>query len=328
MKRFKVSLFCLLILSLVQPALAQEQSGGIQGIVKDAQGGVLPGVTVEARSTRNTGAVTAVTDTAGVYRFPALPPGSFEFTATLTGFAPAKSSATVVLGQTLKVDLTMRIGGMTESVQVTGEAPLIDTKANAATATVTKEMIDLIPKGRGLLTLLTQIPGTNNETRNGGLSIDGASGSENRFLVDGVDRTNARTGTSNAITGTEVVVQDFLETVQVKQSGYNAEFRAALGGVVSAQTRSGTNTFHGSAGGYYNDNKWLGDIRPTTRAVPTDASKAEIITIPRDKFHQVDPILTLGGPIVKNKAWFFVGYGPQFWRQEPSAGRPSGGWVF
>ncbi len=316
MMRFRVSLLCLLILSLTNLSIAQEQSGSIQGVVKDAQGGVLPGVTVEARSSRNAGVTTRVTDASGVYRFPALPPGTYEFTATLTGFAPAKASGVVTLGQTLQVDLSLKVGGMTETVQVSGEVPLIDTKANAATATVSRETIDLIPKGRGLLSILTQIPGTNNETRGGGLMIDGASGSENRFLVDGVDRTNARTGTSNAITGTEVVTQDFLETVQVKQSGYNAEFRAALGGVVSAVTRSGTNSFRGSVGAYYNDDKWRGDIRPTLRQVPTNLALAEQIIVPRDKFYQVDPVLSLGGPIVKDKAWFFVGYGPQFWRQE------------
>ena len=316
MMRFRISLLCLLILSLTNLSIAQEQSGSIQGVVKDAQGGVLPGVTVEARSSRNAGVTTRVTDASGVYRFPALPPGTYEFTATLTGFAPAKASGVVTLGQTLQVDLSLKVGGMTETVQVSGEVPLIDTKANAATATVSRETIDLIPKGRGLLSILTQIPGTNNETRGGGLMIDGASGSENRFLVDGVDRTNARTGTSNAITGTEVVTQDFLETVQVKQSGYNAEFRAALGGVVSAVTRSGTNSFKGSVGAYYNDDKWRGDIRPTLRQVPTNLALAEQIIVPRDKFYQVDPVLSLGGPIVKDKAWFFVGYGPQFWRQE------------
>ncbi len=316
MTRFKVPLSLLLLLALVSPAMTQEQSGSIQGVVRDAQGGVLPGVSVEARSTRNAGVVTSVTDTNGSFRFPALPPGSYEFTAALTGFSPAKSAATVVLGQLLRVDLTLKVGGMTESVQVTGEAPLIDTKANAATATVSRETIDLIPKGRGLLSVLTQIPGTNNESRGGGLMIDGASGSENRFLVDGVDRTNARTGTSNAIAGTEVVTQDFLETVQVKQSGYNAEFRAALGGVVSAVTRSGTNKFRGSAGAYYNNNKWLGDRRPSLRSVPTNLALAEQIIVPRDKFYQVDPVLTLGGPILKDKAWFFIGYGPQFWKQE------------
>ena len=163
MTRLKVLLFSLLILTFVQPTLAQEQSGSIQGVVRDAQGGVVPGVTVEARSSRNTGVVTSVTDTNGTFRFPALPPGSYEFTATLTGFSPAKASATVSLGQMLRVDLTMRIGSMTETVQVTGEAPLIDTKANAATATVSRETIDLIPKGRGLISVLTQIPGTNNE---------------------------------------------------------------------------------------------------------------------------------------------------------------------
>ena len=102
---------------------------------------------------------------------------------------------------------------------MTAESPIIDIKANAATASVDAQMIALIPKGRGLLSVLTQIPGTNNESRGGGLMIDGASGSENRFLVDGVDRTNARTGTATAITGTEVVVQDFIDEVQVKQSG-------------------------------------------------------------------------------------------------------------
>src|SRR4029078_8244261 len=96
-----------------------------------------------------------------------------------------------------------------------------------------------IPKGRGLIRWRTQIPGTNNETRAGGLSIDGASGSGNRFLVDGGDGRNERHGPATAIAGTEVVVQDFIETVQVKQSGYNAEYRAALGGVITEVTKSG-----------------------------------------------------------------------------------------
>ena len=246
---FRAALCSLSILMLAHRVTAQEQSGSIHGVVRDGQGGVLPGVLVEARSARNVGSVTSVTDNTGTFRFPALAPGSYEFTATLQGFSPARSSAVVLLGQLLKVDLTMKIGAMTETVQVTGEVPLIDTKANAAPATVSKETIDLIPKGRGLLSILTQIPGTNNEGRDGGLMIDGASGSENQFLVDGVDRTNARTGTSSGTTtingagGSEVVVQDFIETVQVKQSGYNAEFRAALGGVVNAVTKSGSNQF-------------------------------------------------------------------------------------
>jgi len=326
MNRLRAVLAFVLLAALSVPALAQEQSGSIHGVVRDAQGGVLPGATVQARSTKNAGVLTTVTDTNGSYRFPALAPGSYEFTATLTGFSPAKASAVVVLGELLKVDIGLKVGGMTETVQVTGEAPLIDTKTNATTSTVTADMIAVIPKGRGLISLLTQIPGTNNENagtagaRAGGLMIDGATGSENRFLVDGVDRTNARTGTSSAITGTEIIQEDFVETVQVKQSGYAAEYQAALGGVVSVITKSGTNNFHGSAGGYLTNAQWSGNPRATLRAVPTDASKSEYITIPKDTNYntnyQVDPVFTLGGPIMRDKAWFFVGYGPQFWRQE------------
>lgn len=319
MNRFRAVLSCLLLLAFCLPAAAQEQSGSIQGVVRDAQGGVLPGVAIEAKSARNVGVLTTVSDNAGVFRFPALSAGTYEFTATLQGFAPARSSAVVALGQLIRVDLTMKVGGMSETVQVTGEASLIDTKASAATATISKETIDLIPKGRGLLSVLTQIPGTNFEGRGGGLMIDGASGSENRFLVDGVDRTNARTGTdsfSGAASATaaraDLVIQDFIETVQVKQSGYNAEYRAALGGVVNAITRSGTNSFHGSAGGYYTNNKYLGDIRPTLRQVPSNLALAEQIIVPRDKGWSADPVLSLGGPILKDKAWFFVGYGPQY----------------
>jgi outer membrane receptor for ferrienterochelin and colicin len=244
-------------------------------------------------------------------------------TATLQGFVSASvSDAVVTLGKNLSIELVLKVGGLSEQVVVTGESPIIDVKANAVTASVDSELIALIPKGRGLVSVLTQIPGTNNENRGGGLMIDGASGSENRFVVDGVDRTNARTGTATAIGatngsgGTEVVMQDFIEEVQVKQSGWNAEYRAALGGVVNAVTKSGSNSFHGSAGTYYTSNSWLGDIRRTLRSVPTDASKAEYIQTPRDESHQTDAVLSLGGPIKKDKIWFFAGYAPQYYPAE------------
>jgi hypothetical protein len=309
------ALFAVLLLAM--PAVAQEQSGSIFGVVKDGSGAVLPGATVEARSPSSIGVRSTTTDSQGSYRFPALPPGVYEVTATLQGFVPAKlADVKVSLGVQLPVELTLKLAGVTETVTVTSESPLIDTKASGATANLDAQYIELIPKGRGLLSVLTSIPGTNNESRNGGLSIDGASGSENRFIVDGVDRTNARTGTSQNVSGTEVLVQDFIDTVQVKQSGYNAEYRAALGGVVNVVSKSGSNSFHGTAGGYRTDNKWLGSIRKTLRAMPSDASRSEYVTIPRDKAYQNDVVLSLGGPILKDKGWFFVGVAPQFYPTE------------
>ncbi len=217
------------------PAAAQEQSGSIQGTVKDAQGGVLPGVTVEAKN-QATGAVqSTVSDAAGVYRFPALQPGRYDVNANLAGFSPAKNPNVILpLGQVLSIDLTLALAGVTESVQVTAESPLIDVKQNASVAVVSQERIDRIPKGRDFTDVLKAVPGANVEARAGGVSVGGASGSENRFVIDGIDTTNLQNGSSG-----KTVVTDFISEVQVKTAGYNAEYPGATGGVVNALTKSG-----------------------------------------------------------------------------------------
>src|SRR5262249_20567442 len=146
-------------LFVVCPAAAQEQRGSIEGIVKDASGAVRPAVTVEAKSPGWVGVPTAVTDGEGVYRFPSLPPGTYDLTATLQGFTPAKVAGVhLELGQVLKVGLALTVGGVSENVQVKGESPLIDVKQNAAGASVQQEIIDRIPKGRDFSTIATSAP--------------------------------------------------------------------------------------------------------------------------------------------------------------------------
>ena len=189
------ALFAVLLLAL--PAVAQEQTGSIQGVVKDSSGAVLPGVTVEARSPSAVGVSTAVTDANGIYRFPALPPGTYEVSANLQSFVPAKvSDAVVTLGKLLTIDLTLKLAGVSESVTVTGESPLIDVKQNAAFATIQRETIERMPKGRDFQSILKTAPGAQDESKSGGIQIDGASGSENRFIIDGMDTTNLQNGTS------------------------------------------------------------------------------------------------------------------------------------
>src|SRR5947208_1310588 len=141
----RVGLIGSLLIAWSMPAIAQEQGGSIQGIVRDASGAVLPGVTVEARSPRVVGASTATTDSRGEYRFPALPSGIYEITVTLQGFTTKKIPDTQLqLGQILKLDVTLQVASLAETVLVTGESPVIDVKQNAATASITKEIIDLI----------------------------------------------------------------------------------------------------------------------------------------------------------------------------------------
>ena len=250
----------------------------------------------------------------GAYRFPALTPGRYAVVANLTGFQPSKvEDVQLQLGQILKVNFALQIAGVSEAVQVTAESPLIDVKQNAASASIQKDIIDLIPKGRDFTNVVTTAPGTNNETRGGGVNIDGSSGSENRFIVDGQDTTNVRNGTATR----GGILLDFVQEVQVKSSGYNAEFRAATGGVISAITRSGTNAFHGEVGTYYTDNVRLrGAIRQSSRLDPLNPLIAQYTTTARDPGQVIEPILTLSGPILTDRLWFFAGYVPQLEKNE------------
>ena len=309
----------LLILAMAAlPAYAQEQSGSIQGTIKDAQGGVLPGVTVEVKNQATGSVQTTVTDGSGTYRFPALPPGRYDISATLQGFGPGKNPNVVLpLGQVLTINLTMPLAGVTETVQVTSESPLIDVKQNATVTVVSAERIDRIPKGRDFTNVLAAVPGANIEARAGGISVGGASGSENRFIVDGIDTTNLQNGSSG-----KTFITDFMDEVQAKTSGYNAEFAGATGGVVNAVTKSGTNTFRGSAGFYYRNNGptglgnkdksnfWTGKQRPTLRLNPSNTTQAEYITTPLDEEPVWEPVFEGGGPIIRNRLWYFAGYAP------------------
>jgi hypothetical protein len=298
-----------LLVCLTAPVSAQETRGSIEGIVKDTSGAVLPGVTVEARSPALVGVATAVTDANGIYRFPALDPGRYEVTATLAGFQTTKfENLQLQIGQVLKADFSLNVSGVSESVQVTAGSPLIDVKQNSASATISSEIIERIPKGRDYTSVITSAPGANDESRAGGFSIDGSSGSENRYIVDGMDRTNLRTGLSTAQNSNSTVLTDFLSDVKVQSSGYTAEYAGATGGVISAVTKSGSNAFHGSMGTYFRNQDLQGDLRGSWRINPVDNVSPEFLTTPDDKFATWSPVGDIGGPVLKDRLWFYMGY--------------------
>ncbi len=289
------------------PIHAQEQGGSIQGIVKDPSGAILPGVTIEVRSPSVVGVNTTITDELGVYRFPALPSGVYELTAKLPGFADRKVTDVLLqLGQTLKIDLQLAVAGTVQEVLVVEEAPIIDVKQNAAAANISQDIIDRIPKGRDFTSVVATAPGVSDESRAGGLQIDGSSGSENRFIIDGMDTTNLRTGVSS-----KTLYVDFLEEVQVKSSGYSAEYGGATGGVISAVTKAGGNSYHGSVGGYYRNQKMQGNVRGSWRVDPltdcnTCSGTPQFLKTPDSPFQIYTPLADFGGPVLKDKLWFYA----------------------
>ena len=257
-----------MMFALAVPTWAQEQRGSIEGVVRDSSGAVLPGATVEAKAP--TGVVLSTTaDETGTYRFPSLAPGNYDVTASLSGFVGQTVEAVrVSLGQIKKVDFGLKIGGVTETVQVTAVSPLIDVRQTARQTNIRSEQVELLPKGRDFTTLVTQAPAANNESKLGGLSIDGASAGENRFIIDGIETTDIQDGTS----GTNLIA-DFVEEVQVKSSGYTAEYGGATGGVVNVLTKSGTNDFRGTVGLQFQGSSLEGARRPTLRQSLTNPAR-------------------------------------------------------
>ncbi len=303
-KRSSLALFTVAVLLLTAiPAMAQETTAGIQGTITDSSGAALPGVTVEAANVKGQ-KYTAVTDSQGHYRFPAVPSGVYNITATLTGMEPAGAkNVEIRLGTSPKIDLQMRVGALTEALTVTAEAPLVDVTQSSTSVSIAREQLELIPKGRDFTSVVTQAAGASNEAFLGGISIDGASGAENRFVIDGIDTTHPENGAS-----AQDLITDFVEEVQVKSAGYAAEFGGSLGGVVNAVTKSGSNELHGSVLGYMTDSSWSGKVRPTY--YPADPTFYR--TFKKDDNQLLEAGFTLGGPILRDRMWFFLGYQPQF----------------
>ncbi len=283
----------------VAPAGAQEQVGAIEGSVTDESGAVLPGATVEAVSAGGT-RLAGTTNESGAFRFPRVPPGTYVVIAKLDGFNPAEvTNVAVRLGDTVIANITLEVGAVSETISVVGEAGQVDVKSSATAASISAEQIELLPKGRDFTGVATQAAGAANEGFLGGISIDGASGSENRFVIDGVDTTHPQDGVSG-----QNMVTDFVEEVQVKSAGYAAEYGGSVGGVISAVTKSGTNEFKGWVGMYYGDSSMNGD----ERATPYRSDPSLYRTFDKDDTTTIEPGFAIGGPIAQDAAWFYVGY--------------------
>ena len=238
-------------------AAAQETTGTIAGRLVDTQGLAVPGATVTATGPQ--GARTTVTDASGRFTLPLLTPGVYMVRTELQGFRSLEQrNVTVSLGQTITLDLEMQVGGLTETVEVTAGAPVVDTRSTTVGAIISSEMLGQIPIGRRFTDALYMAPGVSDSGRvgNANPAIGGGTGLENAYIVDGVNITNAGYGAVGSYSivfgslGTGLPY-DFMKEIQVKTSGYEAEFGMSTGGVVNVITKSGTNTFAGTGFGYF-----------------------------------------------------------------------------
>jgi hypothetical protein len=283
--------------ALLAGAAVAQTTGRIMGSVSDEQQGVLPGVTVEARGPALQGSRATSTDQSGVYRLTLLPPGQYEVTFTLQGFATeTRTGVTVGLARDTTLDAVMR-PALKESLVVSGEVPLVDVSSATVATNLAATSIQTLPSGRNYSSLVQVAPGTSSDASNNNLdqntiTVYGSSGAENAYFIDGVNTTGMEYG----FQGKELNFE-FIQEIDVKTGGYEAEYGRATGGIINVITKSGGNEFHGDVFGYYDNDRYQASAEPVVSPQGTV-----------EGFTKKDFGLDLGGYIVRDKLWFYAAY--------------------
>ena len=296
--------------------VAQEATtGAIEGQAIDAQGLAIPGATVLVTGVQGT--KTFVTDTEGRFLAPFLTPGVHTVRVELQGFRPVTiEDVNVALGQRVTLaPVTLRIGGLTEAVEVIGSPPTVDTSSASTGANLQSDFLARLPTQRQVSDVVQLAPGV---TDSGGAgdanpSIAGASGLENQYIIDGVNVTNTgygAVGSYSIVFGSlgSGVPFDFIDEVRVKTGGYEAEFGQATGGVVQAVTKSGANQFRGSAFTYWQPKAFEAAFKEVV--LPNATRGAEAVNT-RDTFFS-DAGFEIGGPVWQDRMFFFGAFDRQW----------------
>ena len=286
----------------VAPAWAQTVTGTLFGRVIDGSDLALPGATVTIRSPQLIGGTqTRTTGADGEYRFPALPPGTYNVTFEMQGFgAHAREGVIIAAGASVGVDAKLELATLQETVTVTGESPMVDIKSAQLGETATQSFLENVPTGRTFVDVFNLMPGVvygnYNVATTGTNSVHGGSVRNNVFSLDGVNVNDPLV----AYPGTDVNIET-IEEVQITTAGMSAEFGSASGAVFNVITKSGGNELSGQANAYYrNENLQANNVTDELRAQGVGAGTK--LTSASDWGGSV------GGPIVRDRLWYFVNY--------------------
>ncbi|HEY4491023.1 MAG TPA: carboxypeptidase regulatory-like domain-containing protein, partial [Acidobacteriota bacterium] len=286
-------LVVVILLSTV--AHAQRLTGTIRGQVTDEEGGPLPGVSVNAAGPALIGGPELFTTTEdGAYRFPGLPPGVYSLTFALEGFQTVvHEQLRVILGTTIQQDVTMRLSQVAEQMVITGETPLVDPTKPGFSTNYTQEYIENTPIARFTFFDFVQMAPGSSPMRFDNTafshSVLGSNTNENMYQMDGTDLTAPLTGAAWPWPNTDII-----EEIEILDIGAPAEYGNYQGAVVNVVTKSGGNEFHGDAKFFFQSQDLTG-------------SNAEIDGIPFNRDRYTDFTFQMGGPILKDKLWFFGG---------------------
>jgi len=355
----KCSCICkLLILAVListLPSFAQETTGALQGTIKDSAGAIISNAHLVLSSDTLVGTKELNTDSSGYYHFSNVPPGTYTLKATAPGFdTMIRQGIIILVGHSPTLDLTMNVGAVSTTIQVTSQTPLIDTTTNTTLTNIPQDVIQNVPHGRSFQSVIEFAPSARNEPLAGnnmqsngsggaspgsmsnggdhGFSVAGGADSENSYLVEGQETANIIGGYSHTN-----VPFDFIQEVQMKSSGIEAQHGGALGGVVNVIMKKGSDNWHGSIFTQFENDSLDGSPTATSRYDPS-SSGAETSWGAVDPTYQnyqpirphtsdVFPGFTFGGPIFKKRLFGVAGFNPEFnnYAQKVNYGPANGG---
>jgi len=314
MKRYSIPLMVIAIVVLflsAQPAFSQASTAFAQlnGSVNDQSGGLIAKAKITLRSVDTNQSYNTTSNAQGYYVLSNIPPGNYEMTAVSQGFGKVTQAVTLRVGQTATVDIAMKVAAASEQVVVTAEAPVIEVTRSEVSQVIETQQIDSLPiSGRlftdfallspGVATGRISLQSTLTDPTVTRISFGGQRDLNNSVTVDGADNINTATGSQRA-TPSQEAVSEF----RVVNNSFGAEYGRALGGIVNIVTKSGTNDVHGSVYDYLQNNKM---------------NARSILTQPGfDAYRQNQFGFTLGGPVKKDKSFYFVNYEGQRKGQSP-----------
>src|SRR5262245_35619527 len=293
-RRLPAGVLALLVLTLsASTARAQVAQAELRGAVVDESGAVLPGVAITATHVETGTVRTTVTSTTGTYVMPALPIGVYKIGAELSGFgAITKEGIRLAVGDSATLNFTLKVATVAETITVQGESPLVDTKKSELSGRVDQKQVEGLPvNGRDWLGLVSLVPGARG---NPGAIQAGSSGSDMaKYQVDGVDVTNQCCGGSN-----QGYSMENIEEFKVETNRYDAEYGRVNGAVINAVTKAGSNSFRGTGFGFFRQDHFFGPFH----------DGESFFTKQIAPFDQKQTGVNSGGPIVRNKAFYFASY--------------------
>ena len=302
MKKMFMFVMAMTLALFATSAMAQSSTtGSIEGLVTDPNGAAVRGATVMVTSPNLISPQSATTDDNGRFQILNLPPGTYKVAIEASGFGKAeKTDVLVNLGRTSSADSQLTLATATATVTVTGAAA-VDTAANTTGSNVSSDQFSNFPTQRTVQGLYTIAPtvtrsGLRDATgRDRDPSVAGSSGPENNYILDGVNTTDPAFGGSGANLPFE-----FVQEVEIKTGAYGAEYGKSTGGIFNVITKSGTNEFHGDLFGY-----------TTTKGLVRSVKNFPFTGSAFNGFSEVDLGGDIGGPIAKDKLWFFGAFNPQ-----------------